>query len=75
MTIQVIEGQTNDILERISKLTGHVTRAILWVEDGAPKSAAPRDVAAILADLDQDTVAVGFVDDSREALYTRLEDE
>jgi hypothetical protein len=74
MTIQVIEGQKSEILEKIAKLSGQVTRAILWVEDSAP-AAGTRDVDAILADLDRDTVAVGFVDDSREALYTRLEDE
>ena len=75
MTIQVIEGQKNEILEKISKLTGQVTRAILWIDDVAPSPSGLRDVDAILADLNQDTVAVGFVDDSREALYTRLEDE
>jgi len=73
MTIQVIEGHKKEILEKISQLTGQVTRAILWVEDTVP--AAPRDVAAILADLDQDTISAGFVDDSREAIYTRMEDE
>ena len=35
----------------------------------------PRDIDALMAELDQDTVSVGFVDDSRDALYTRLEDE
>jgi DNA-binding FrmR family transcriptional regulator len=75
MTIQVFEGQNNEILERISKLTGQVTRAILWIEDAVPSPSVLRDVDAILADLNQDTVSVGSVDDSREALYTRLEDE
>jgi hypothetical protein len=36
MTIQVFEGQKHEILEKIAKLSGQMTRAILWVEDGTP---------------------------------------
>lgn len=75
MTIQVIEGQSNEILEKIAKMSGQVTRAILWVDDGAASSPRAGDVDAIMADLNEDTVSVGFVDDSREAIYTRLGDE
>ena len=75
MTIHVIEGRKDEIVDKIARLTGQVTRAIVWTEDSVPKTRDPADVNAIMAELDQDTVSVGFVDDSREALYTRMDDE
>jgi predicted AAA+ superfamily ATPase len=75
MTFQVIEGKKDEIVEKISRINGQVTRAIVWVEDAAPTPRAPQEIEKILADLDKDTVSVGFVDDSREALYTPMEDE
>ena len=81
MSIEVIEGQKNEIAEKIAKISGRVIRAIVVVEDPAPagngsaQGAPHRDVEKILAELDKDTVAVGDADDSREAIYTRLEGE
>ena len=47
----------------------------MWVDESAALGQGPRDVDAIMAELDQDTVSVGFVDDSRESLYTRMDGE
>jgi hypothetical protein len=75
MTIQVIEGKKEEIAEKIGKISGQVTRAIVWIEDEGGQAPNLMDVDAIMAELDRDTVSVGHVDDSREALYTRLENE
>jgi hypothetical protein len=74
MSIQEIEGPKEEIAAKIAQLPGRVTRALVWVEDATPRL-TDRDIDAIITELDQDTVAVGCVDDSREAIYARLEDE
>jgi hypothetical protein len=75
VSIQVIEGRKDEIVEKIAKLHGQVTRAIIWVDEPVPRPRSSTEVDAILAQLNEDTVSVGRVDDSREAIYTRLEDE
>ena len=74
MSIQEFEGPKAEIAAKIAQLPGRVTRALVWVEDPVT-TRSESEIEAILAELDKDTVAVGHVDDSREAIYTRLEDE
>ena len=78
MTAHVLKGTKYEIAQHVAGMPGEVREAIVFVEEPAsiaPGQPAPGDVD-IFAEM-QPFVAVGYadVDDSREAIYTRLEGE
>jgi hypothetical protein len=73
-----IRGTKTQIAEQIRHIQGEIVKAFLLVEDPAPPDTTPLTEAELKkfrADMEADTVAVDHVDDSREAMYTRMPGE
>jgi len=79
MTARVLTGSKQEIARKVADLEGEVREAIVFIEE--PLDLPPPSVGKALgaedisAEMEPYMVHVGDVDDSREALYTRQEDE
>lgn len=78
MSIHVLTGTKQQIAQDLTQLPGEVREAIVFVEEPAPSAPGPpaHDGEDIFAEM-QPFIADGNteVDDSREAIYTRLQGE
>lgn len=77
MKTHVLRGSKQEIVERLIRLSGEVREAIVFEEEPAgPAGTVPPPNDDIFAEM-QPYEAQGNteVDDSREAIYTRLEGE
>jgi hypothetical protein len=78
MKVLVLKGSKQEIAEGLARIRGEVREAILFVEESpaAAGETGTGDTEDIFAEM-QPYVAEGNtdVDDSREAIYTRLEGE
>jgi hypothetical protein len=77
MKTHVLRGSKQEIAESLVRIQGKVREAIVFEEELAAAGPAttshkPED---IFAEMDPFTVDVQDVDDSREAIYTRMENE
>jgi hypothetical protein len=76
MKTHVIRGSKQEIVERLVQITGEVREAIVFEEDSAAISANETNGAEdIFAEMRPFMVDMLDVDDSREAIYTRLDGE
>jgi len=79
MTARVLTGSKQEIAQKVANLEGEVREAIIFVEETTDLRPAGGDcvpeAADIFAEMEPYMVHVADVDDSREALYTRQEDE
>ena len=77
MKTQVLRGSKQEIAESLARISGEVREAIVFVEEPAPagSEARPPDATDIFAEMRPFMVDVQDVDDSREAIYTRMEGE
>jgi hypothetical protein len=77
MQAHVLTGSKQEIAERLVRLSGEVREVIVFVEESAPAApqAGPPDTADLFAEMSPFMVHVPDVDDSREAIYTRMEGE
>jgi hypothetical protein len=77
MTVQVLKGSKQEISEQFSRIDGEVREVIVFIEEpsGRAPESPPAEGEDIFAEMDPFTVSVGDADDSREAIYTRLEGE
>jgi hypothetical protein len=79
MTARVLTGSKQEIAQKVANLEGDVREAIVFVEESThlrpPNGDGAEDAADIFAEMAPYMVHVAGVDDSREALYTRQEDE
>ena len=83
MTARVLTGSKQEIARKVADLDGEVREAIVFVEEpadlrstfGEGGGADAQNAEDIFAEMEPYMVHVGDADDSREALYTRLEDE
>lgn len=77
MRPHVFRGTKEQIVEQINRLVGDVHEAIVYVnekENGEPvQRIDPNE--DIFAEMDAYMVEVGDADDSREAIYSRMEGE
>jgi hypothetical protein len=77
MITHVLKGSKQEIAENLVRISGEVREAIVFVEEPAP--AAPEGATAdgedIFAEMRPFMVDAQDVDDSREAIYTRMEGE
>jgi hypothetical protein len=77
MKTHILRGSKQEIAESLVRISGDVREAIVFVEEPAP--AAPEaptpDADDIFAEMRPFMVDVQDVDDSREAIYTRMEGE
>lgn len=78
MKTHVLRGSKQEIAERLVRISGEVREAIVFEEEAHAPAGEPAtaDAADIFAEM-QPYIATGHadVDDSREAIYTRLEGE
>ena len=79
MQVKILEGLKDDIarkmIEEINHANSRVHMLLILADQAHAMSSPPADVDAIFSEMDLHTVAVGDFDDSREAIYTRLESE
>ena len=77
MKTHVLKGSKQEIAENLVRISGEVREAIVFEEE--PATTAPmsetRDTEDIFAEMRPFMVDVQDVDDSREAIYTRMEGE
>jgi len=77
MKTHVLRGSKQEIAESLVQITGEVREAIVFEEEPEPAAiaAAPRETEDIFAEMRAFMVDVQEVDDSREAVYTRMDGE
>ena len=77
MKTHVLRGSKQEIAESLVRISGEVREAIVFEEELAPAApeAAPHDTEDIFAEMGPFMVDAQDVDDSREAVYTRMEGE
>ena len=77
MKTHVLRGSKHEIAEGLARISGEVREAIVFVEDTVPpvSEAGTPDQDDIFAEMRPFIVDVHSLDDSREAIYTRMEGE
>lgn len=77
MKTHVLKGSKQEIAETLIQMSGEVYEAIVFVEEPATAApvAPPDDGEDIFAEMQPFMVDVPGVDDSREAIYSRMESE
>jgi hypothetical protein len=77
MKMHVLTGSKQEIAEGLARISGEVREAIVFVDEPAP--AVPEvgtlDAKDIFAEMGPIMVDVQDLDDSREAIYSRMEGE
>jgi hypothetical protein len=77
MKAHVLKGSKQEIAEAVARISGDVREAIIFVEEPGqePLAEGPADVEDLFAEMRPFMVDVPDIDDSREAIYTRMEGE
>jgi hypothetical protein len=77
MQAHVLRGTKQEIAENVARMPGEVREAIVFVEEPATVVSLDRMPSAedIFAEMRPFMVDAEDVDDSREAIYTRMEGE
>ncbi len=75
MKTHVLTGSKSEIAESIVRIDGEVREVIVFVEEPSDSTVQPLLEEDIFAEMEPYTVKVDEVDDSREAIYTRMEGE
>lgn len=77
MKTHILKGSKQEIADSLARIHGEVREAIVFEEDPAPPAPGARrpDTEDIFAEMLPYMVDVQDVDDSREAIYTRMEGE
>lgn len=75
MKTHVLKGSKQEIAESLVRISGEVREAIVFVEEPANATPSPPGAEDIFAEMRPYMVDAEHVDDSREAIYTRLEGE
>lgn len=74
MKTHVLKGSKQEIAENLIKITGDVREAIVFEEEPSQPDATPV-TDDIFAEMNGYMVDVPGIDDSREAIYSPMEDE
>ena len=75
MKTHVLRGSKQEIAENLVRLSGEVREVIVFEEDPAPLASGNSHVEDIFAEMRPFMVEAPDLDDSRAAIYTRLEGE
>lgn len=75
MQAHVLRGTKQQIAENLARIPGEVREAIVFVEEPTPAEARTPDKEDIFAEMRPYMVSVEDLDDTREAIYTRMEGE
>ncbi len=74
MNVHVLTGTKSEIVEAVARIDGDIREVLVFVEE--PADAVPISPSEdIFAEMEPYTVSVGWADDSREGIYTRMEGE
>jgi hypothetical protein len=71
MKAHVLKGSKQEIAEKVVELDGEIREAIVFVDEPPARSAAEDT----FSEMEPFTVRQPYVDDSRDAVYRRMEDE
>jgi hypothetical protein len=74
MKAHVITGSKQDIVAGVTKISGEIKEAIVFVEE-PPEQTGPPGAGDLFAGMEQYMVNVPNIDDSREAIYRPMEGE
>jgi hypothetical protein len=74
MTTRVLKGSKQEIARQVANLEGEVREAIVFIEEPA-KAPTGQAVEDIFAEMEPYVSGADQVDDSREAIYERMEGE
>jgi hypothetical protein len=77
MKTVILKGSKQQIAESLARISGEVREAIVFVDESPATlpAAATAEAEDIFAEMRPFMVDVPVIDDSREAIYTRLEGE
>lgn len=75
MKTHVLRGSKQEIAERLVQISGGVREAIVFEDEPAHADGASREAGDIFAEMAPFMVDARDVDDSREAIYTRMDGE
>jgi hypothetical protein len=75
MKTHVLRGSKQEIAESLVRISGEVREAIVFEEEPAALAAALHETEDIFAEMAPFMVDAQHVDDSREAVYTRMDGE
>ena len=73
MSAQILKGSKREIAASVERISGEVREAIVFVEE--PLDLTEDSPQAFFASMETFAAHVGGADYSREALYSRVEDE
>ena len=74
MKMHVLKGTKQEIAASLTQITGDVREAIVFEEESAPVTSSPAG-EDIFAEMRPFMVDACEIDDSREAIYTRMDGE
>jgi hypothetical protein len=72
MKAHVLTGSKQQIAEKVAEIDGEVHEAIVFIEEPSTSNGLPAD---IFEEMESFTVRQMAVDDSRQAIYRRMEGE
>lgn len=76
MKTHVLKGTKSEIADALARMDGVIREVIVFVEEPADSILPPIETEEdFLAEMGPHMVSVDGVDDSREAIYTRMEGE
>ena len=77
MKAYVLRGSKQEIAEGLSRISGEVCEAIVFVDEsaGGPAQTGTSEPEDLFAEMRRFMVDVPVVDDSRESIYTRMGSE
>jgi hypothetical protein len=75
MITHILRGSKDEIVQRLTLMSGDVREAIVFEEEPTSVEAGSANVEDLFAEMIPYMVDVADVDDSREAIYTRMPGE
>ncbi len=76
MKTHILSGSKSEIVESVARIDGVIREVIVFVEEPADVTPPPTEtVEDMFAEMEPYMVKAEYVDDSREAIYTRMEGE
>lgn len=75
MATHVLRGTKQEIADSLVRLPGEVREAIVFVDEPTMAAAGPTGAEDVFAEMRPYMVSAPDVDDSRAAIYTRVEGE
>jgi hypothetical protein len=75
MKAHVLRGSKQEIVDSLVRISGEVREAIVFENEPAELAATPHETEDIFAEMGPFMVDAPQVDDSREAIYTRMDGE